>query len=338
MAEKGGGGCARFPPLCSFIRICHPSLNLTYIILALRCVFAIMEHMRMLLCACLGLCLMVSCEPEKQDSAEPSSPQEMYEHAQALLKPNAEHDASDTEGALVWLRRAAEGGYLQAQTDLAGIYLSGSRDGKVKPEPAEAFRWFTAAAEQGSKEAYLFLGMLRYDGKGMFKDEIAAVAHWRVAAEADIAEAQFRLGRVLARRPDSSKEGIDWLRRAVREGQRGGVPQAATALGAIYMKGINVPADAAEAAKWYELGATGGDPLAQLVFSQMLMLGDPVPRDEQRGMAMLRMAAGQDYPQAIALLINLLRNAPDAAAHEKEADAWSSRLQKLTDKQVPGPR
>lgn len=248
------------------------------------------------------------------------------------MQPNVDHDASDTEGAMIWLRRAAEGGHLQAQTDLAGIYLSGGRDGRVKPDYTEAFKWFTAAAEQGSKEAHLFLGILCMDGNGTAKDEVAAVAHWRVAAEADISEAQFRLGRVLARRRDSAKEGIDLLRRAVREGGRGGVPQAATALGAIYMKGVHVPADPQEAAEWYERGAMGGDPLAQLVFSQMLLLGDPVPRDEQRGMAMLRMAAGQDYPQAIALLVNLLRNAPDAAEHEQEAEAWSKRLDGLNHK------
>lgn len=291
--------------------------------------YAIIAGMRMRVCSLLALCLLAACDSDTPNADEPQTPQEMYERARALMQPNVEHDASDAEGAMTWLRRAAEGGILQAQTDLAGIYLSGSRDGKVKPDYAEAFRWFSAAAAQGSKEAHLFLGMLCMDGNGTAKDEAAAVAHWRVAAEAGIAEAQFRLGRVLARRPDSSKEGIDLLRRAVREGQRGGVSQAATALGAIYMKGVNVPADPKEAAKWYERGAMGGDPLAQLVFAQMLLLGDPIPRDEQRGMAMLRMAAGQDYPQAIALLINLLRNAPDAAAHEQEAEAWNKRLEKL---------
>lgn len=288
-----------------------------------------MERMRMRLCTALCLCILASCDPENPTAAEPETPQAMYDRARALMQPNVEHDASDTEGAMTWLRRAAEAGHLQAQTDLAGIYLSGGRDGKVKPDYAEAFKWFTAAAEQGSKEAHLFLGMLCFDGNGTAKDESAAVAHWRVAADADIAEAQFRLGRVLARRPDSSEEGRSLLRRAVREGQRGGVPQAATALGAIYMKGAQVPADPQEAARWYERGAMGGDPFAQLVYAQMLLLGDPVPRDEQRGMAMLRMAAGQDYPQAIALLVNLLRNAPDAPAHEKEAEAWSKRLEKL---------
>lgn len=285
--------------------------------------------MKRCLCTLLLFCFLAACKPEQNAPAEPLTPQEMYDKALALLRPNAEHDASDTEGALQWLRRAAESGHLQAQTDLGGLYLSGGRDGKVKPDAAEAYKWFAAAAEQGSKEAHLFLGMLLYDGKGVAKDEPAALAHWRTAAEAGIAEAQFRLGRVLARTPETAQEGVSLLQQAVREGQRGGVPQAATALGMMYYKGVGVPADAQTAAKWYALGATGGDPLAQMVYAQMLLLGDPVPRDEQRGMAMLRMAAGQDYAPAIAALIHLLRNAPDAAANEAEAEAWSKRLEKL---------
>lgn len=285
--------------------------------------------MKWRLCTLLLFCLLAACKPEQSAPAEPQTPQEMYDKALALLRPNAEHDASDTEGALLWLRRAAEGGHLQAQTDLGGLYLSGGRDGKVKPDPAEAYKWFSAAAEQGSKESHLFLGMLLFDGKGVAKDEAAALAHWRTAAEAGIAEAQFRLGRVLARTPETAQEGVSLLKQSVREGQRGGVPQAATALGMMYYKGVGVPADAQAAAKWYALGATGGDPLAQMVYAQMLLLGDPVPRDEQRGMAMLRMAAGQDYAPAIAALIHLLRDAPDAAANEAEAEAWSKRLEKL---------
>lgn len=285
--------------------------------------------MKRRLCTLLLFCLLAACKPEQDAPAEPQTPQEMYDKAQALLKPNVEHDASDAEGALQWLRRAAEAGHVQAQTDLGGLYLTGGRDGKVKPDYAEAYKWFRAAAEQGSKEAHLFLGMLLFDGNGVAKDEAAALAHWRTAADAGIAEAQFRLGRVLARTPETAQEGVSLLQQAVREGQRGGVPQAATALGMMYYKGVGVPADSQTAAKWYALGATGGDPLAQMVYAQMLLLGDPVPRDEQRGMAMLRMAAGQDYAPAMASLIRLLRNAPDAAAHEAEAEAWSKRLEKL---------
>ena len=65
----------------------------------------------------------------------------------------------------------------------------------------------------------------------------------------------------------------------------------------------------------------------------MLLSGDnPKQGDVDLGMSMLRLAAGQDNPQAIAVLINLLRNGEDAAAHEEEAAAWASRLEKLRKK------
>lgn len=275
---------------------------------------------------CVGL-LLLSCG-EKKEAAEPSTPQEMYARAQELLKPNAQHDASDFAGALAWLQRAAEAGYLPAQTDLGGLYLAGGKG--VKPDPVQAMRWFRAAAEQGSMPAHVFIGQLLFDGAGCSRDEKGAMEQWRMAAEAGIPEAQYRLGRVLAQHAETSSQGVIWLRKAVREGQQGGVPAAATALGNLFYTGANgVNQDLEEAARWYGIAATGGDPMAQLVYAEMLLVGEPIPRDEKRGLTMLRMAAGQDYPRAIARLINYLRNTPDAAANAGEADAWAARLQRL---------
>ena len=69
--------------------------------------------------------------------------------------------------------------------------------------------------------------------------------------------------------------------------------------------------------------------MAQHVFAEMLLLGDPVEQDEKRGLAMLRMAAGQDYKPAMARLINILRNSKNAKESENEAAAWDARLQEL---------
>lgn len=279
------------------------------------------------------LFLLPACEDTPQEP-EPRTPQEMYERAQALLKPNVHGQQSDFAGALQWTRKAAECGLLQAQTDLGGLYLSGGHG--VAPDPAEAYRWFTKAAEQGSLQAEVFIGMLLYDGQGVPQNRPAALQHWRRAAEGGIAEAQFRLGRVLAQQPDSIGEGIALLEKATREGQGGGIPQAATTLGNIYFRGANgVPQDARKAAVWYAKGAAAGDPLAQWVYAEMLLEGTPVPKDEKRGLAMLRMAAGQDFVPAIGRLINTLRNAPDAADHEQEAEAWSRRLNELQQSAAP---
>jgi TPR repeat protein len=275
------------------------------------------RHMKRLLLL-LPLLLCAACQ--KDDADQPTSPQAMYDKAQALLKPNVENAKSDFAGALQWLRKAAEGGLLRAQLDLGGICFAGG-EGQAVDIP-QAFEWFTKAAAQGSKEAEVFLGIIQYEGLNGAKDVAAALTHWRNAANAGIADAQYRLGRVLAQSAETRKEGVEWLSKA-----SSAVPQAATALGNLYYQYLD---DTATAASWFEKGAMAGDPLAQHIFAEMLLLGDPpVVKDVERGLAMLRMAAGQDYKPAMARLINVLRNAPNADEWEKEAAAWDARLQEL---------
>lgn len=269
----------------------------------------------------LPLALLLACSPEQTE--EPATPQAMYDKAQALLKPNVENAASDFAGAMQWLHKAAEGGLLRAQLDLGGIYFAGGQG--VTADSQKAYNWFSLAAAQGSKEAEVFLGILQYEGSLGKPDKAAALKHWRSAAEAGVGEAQYRLGRVLAQAPETRQEGVEWLIKASAS-----EPQAATALGNLYFKYLD---DAGTAAAWYEKGALAGDPLAQHVFAEMLLLGDPVEKNEARGLAMLRMAAGQDYKPAMARLINVLRNGPKSEETENEANAWDVRLQELMSKE-----
>lgn len=265
----------------------------------------------------LPVLLLVACQKENAD--EPGTPQEMYDKAQALIKPNVENQQSDFTGALQWLHKAAEGGLLRAQLDLGGLYYAGGQG--VQPDARKAWEWFSKAAAQGSREAEVFLGMIQYEGLLGKQDKSAALKHWRAAAEAGIPEGQYRLGRVLAQDESTRPEGVEWLVKA-----SAGVPQAATALGNLYYKYLK---DTEAAAAWYEKGALAGDPLAQHICAEMLLLGEPMPKDEERGMAMLRMSAGQDYKPAMARLINILRNGKPSEEKEKEATAWDARLQEL---------
>lgn len=272
--------------------------------------------------------ILSACERESRK--EPQTPLEMYEHAKALLKPNVEGDASDFEGALQWTRKAAEMDFLPAVMDMGALYMYGGKG--VKQDAASARKWYDKAVALGSREAHWFLGTLDYESA---HDIESALKHWRIAAEAGIADAQYRLGRILSQKAESLNEGIQWLEKAARIGQKGGVPQACTALANLYMTGANgAPKDMAKAVQLYKAASGGGDPLAQLVYAELLLAGaDGVPQDTEKGMSMLRLAAGQDYPRAIARLINLLRNSPDAEQHEKEAAAWADRLNRLQSQQ-----
>ncbi len=260
--------------------------------------------------------------------AEPSTPEQMYARAQELLKPNIEGDSSDFAGAFQWLTRAAEGGWCRAQLDLGGVYLQGGKG--VDVDPAQAFEWFSKAAAQGSAEAEFYLGHILFNGLGRPADKTAAVAHWRKAAAANIAEAQYRLAHLLLQSTDTQAEGVELLRKVTEAKAMGLAAKAACDLGNICAKGLHgVEENMEQAADWYSRAATGGNSRAQLVYAIMLLSGEAVPADPQRGMAMLRLAAGQDNPAAIALLINLLRNGENAAEDEEEAAAWAERLEKL---------
>lgn len=279
--------------------------------------------------ALLLLLSLAACE-QKDTPATPRTPEEMYAHVQYLLKPHVEGESSDFAGAMQWLRKAAEAGHLQAQTDLGGIYLQGGKG--VEANPQEAFRWFSKAADQGSNEARIYLGSMLATGQGCSKDVPQALAHLRQAATAQLPEAHYRLAMLLLQEnaPATYPEALDLLARAAAGKSLHTAALAARALGNIYAKGnAGVQVDMTQAAHWYKQAARGGDARSQLVYAIMLLDGQWVQKDEQQGMAMLRLAAGQDYPQAIALLINLLRNAPNAADNEPEAAAWASRLESL---------
>ncbi len=273
--------------------------------------------------------LLTCCKDGEGDAARGMTPQEMYEKGRALLKPNIEQNASDFEQALAWTRRAAEGGWRQAQTDLGGLYMYGGKG--VTIDGAKAREWFNRAAAQGSMEAEYFLGELYRRGLGVKADMEEAKKHWRRAAEGGIAEAQQRLGHQQVLYPESFSEGLEWLQRAATQGRARGKADAACDLGTIYANGIGgVAPDMQEAAKWFAIGAEGGNAQAQHIYGIMLLEGNPVEKDEEAGMFMLRRAASQEHLPAMAEFIRRLRNTPNASEEQKkEAEAWNERLNQL---------
>lgn len=98
-----------------------------------------------------ALLTLASCDREAAAERVPQTAQEMYARAQELIRPNVEHAESDFKGALEWLQKAADAGYLQAQTDLAALYLEGGKG--IEKNAGLAHEWFSKAAAQGSKEA-----------------------------------------------------------------------------------------------------------------------------------------------------------------------------------------
>lgn len=121
------------------------------------------------------------------------------------------------------LRGLAEQGDDAAQNELGLIYQQGRG---VKPDHAEAIKWYRLAAAQGNVDAQNNLGFTYSNSQQFTQDDVEAVRWFRLAAEKGYAMAQNNLG---------------WM----------------------YEKGRGVEQDNVQAHMWYSLAAAKGNTLAK---------------------------------------------------------------------------
>jgi len=162
----------------------------------------------------------------------------------------------DYTGVLSACKADAQKGDASCQNFLGILYSEGKG---VKPDPAEAVRWFRLAAAQGNGYAATNLGAHYEKGLGVTKDLAEAKKWYRQAAEQGIAYAEFRLGAIIIETEQDMKQGVKWFRAAAAQG----LPPAQMALGVAYELGQGARHSDALAAKWYEVAAEHGESGAQ---------------------------------------------------------------------------
>lgn len=68
----------------------------------------------------------------------------------------------------------------------------------VPADPAEAVRWFLAAADRGDREAQFQLGVRYHSGRGVVRDDLEAARWFQLAADQGYAPAQLSLAELYA--------------------------------------------------------------------------------------------------------------------------------------------
>ena len=89
-----------------------------------------------------------------------------------------------------WLA-LAETGDARSQYQIGLMHLNGEG---VAADPAEAFKWFSTAADQGYMPSLVRLAELYYTGRGAAHDHDKAARLYAQAADQSNAEAQYALG------------------------------------------------------------------------------------------------------------------------------------------------
>jgi TPR repeat protein len=195
---------------------------------------------------------MVACGTDEKTPV--LTPEQMYEQAGILLKPHAEREKPDYQGALKLLQESANHGYLPAIIDLAGVYMEGSSDGTVKKDPQKAFHWYRQAAMNQYPGAIRAMGRCYRYGIGTEVDMEMAVQCFEEASQAADGEAMYYLG-------------------------------------LHYEKGEGVKKSLAMAAQWYEMGAGVGDANCQCNIGWCYETGTGVKKDMKRAVHWYRESA-----------------------------------------------
>ena len=145
---------------------------------------------------------------------------------------NGPQDAGTTT-ELQELRRAAEQGDPEAQFKLGAGHADSLGD-------TEAVTWLRAAASQGHLAAQVNLASRYEGGIGVSKDYGRATSWYRLAAEQDLGDSPAG--------PDALESVMILQMQAIAQYQLGG----------LYMKGLGVPQNLMEAARWYRRAADHG--------------------------------------------------------------------------------
>jgi TPR repeat protein len=213
-----------------------------------------------------------------------------------------------------------------AMTLLAELYNQGLG---IHQSPTKAAEWYALAAKRGDPRAMASLGLMSVDGRGLPRDppegrrwlekaaaageptaaynlalillgsgeaEAArAVSLMRVAAEAEIGDAQHALGVLYAKGQGVARDPVaaaQWRLRASRNGSVAGTVEYAIAL----FNGEGVAKNEASAARLFRRAAGQGNAIAQNRLARLYVTGRGVPRDLVEGAAWHLAASGQGLP------------------------------------------
>lgn len=122
---------------------------------------------------------------------------------------------------------------------------------------ADAFKEFSALAQQGNREAQAYLGGMYRDGTGVPQDYAAAFSWYRQAAEQGSPEAQINLGFLSEKGWGCSQswaEALRWYRMAAEQGH----VQAQTNAGYLLQAGLGANRDDPQALQWFQRAADQG--------------------------------------------------------------------------------
>lgn len=229
--------------------------------------------------ALFGICFSFLCYAET-DSVLQAQEQAVLEKAQngspraafEVARFYEQTGMSDYPTIVLWLRRSANKGYLEAQFALGKIYHFGKPS--VLRDLKEAEFWYEKAANQGDLEAVKYLEILRQEPDYTLTSAPSMDEKWN----------------------------MQWTVKMATYGDA----QSQFQMGQMYLKGIKIRMDYEQAAAWFEKAAIQGHIESMFALANLYADGKGIPSDMKKAIFWYEQAAMRDYAPAQRKLSKIL--------------------------------
>ncbi|MCX5825565.1 MAG: tetratricopeptide repeat protein [Deltaproteobacteria bacterium] len=169
-------------------------------------------------------------------------------------------------GDCISVEKAAEQGDANAQYAVGVAHITGKG---LPKDDAAAVKWLGKAAAQGHRDAQFFIATAYQNGLGGLKADIAESAKWLSKAAAQgHAQAQHILG-ALYYEGRGVKQDYTESEKLWRLSAEQGIPESQFNLGALYFEGRGVAKNNNESLKWLIAVAEGGNKQAPDVINRL---------------------------------------------------------------------
>lgn len=163
---------------------------------------------------------------------------------------------------------------------------------------SEAFKWFKKAALSGNGYAQYSLGSLYFYGNGVTQNNEKAFEYYKLSADQDNAYACYEVAKMLRDGigTDNNTEQSDKYFRKAYNGFRAVEEELVGdklwyRVGRMLLKGIGCDVNPQEAAEFFRKSAEKNNMLALCEYEKMLVEGEFVPQDINKGIEMLTRSA-----------------------------------------------
>jgi hypothetical protein len=211
------------------------------------------------------------------------------------------------------LTNAAQSGVLGAMMLLG--------DNEYKSQPADAFHWYTQAADSKYPPAYGKVGLMYSNGAGTALDISKAIEYFKLGADAGDAAAQFSLGECYLRSNGvalDEKRAIELLNLSADQSNS----RALNLLGVCYNQGIAVPKNQSKAFDLFSQAAARGLAEAYGNLGVMYILGHGATKDESRAARLFQTGADKGDAFCMFLLAQCLEEGTGTAQAPADAQSW----------------